>query len=309
MTKIQVYSDETKANNNSFLIYAMIYGAPDKMEEFNDELKTIIHPKESKDKDFKGLHSHNLNESNWHTIGIKFESVLDALKKHILQGNINAKVCIIAAEKNKNNTGYLKDLIKKELLKDGSKIKEMFSSLSINDHPALYHRLDQLFLYFIYRDRLGPSGTYFELYPDSSGKILSYKEKEFNVTGSHNISADLKFYELVKVLGNTIAKVFSKLKFPGWSHSDQEIEKIEPLKWSDSCIIQLCDILANFFYCYLRYNVGLTDKKYKLKSDALSTRFGFNDFLSKVKANFELRDGEVFCNDNSTLLTIDFNKS
>jgi hypothetical protein len=49
MTKIQVYSDETKANNNSFLIYAMIYGAPDKMEEFNDELKTIIHPKESKD--------------------------------------------------------------------------------------------------------------------------------------------------------------------------------------------------------------------------------------------------------------------
>lgn len=309
MPSVHVYSDETKANNNSFLIYSMIYGDPEKIKELNDELKLVIHPKESKDKKFKGLHSHNLNESNWHTLGQKFEKALDILKKQVLQNEINIKVCIIASEKNNNNTGFLKDLIKNELVKEGSKIKEMFSSLKIEDHPALYHRLDQLFLYFLYRDRFGPSGTNFELYPDSSGKILSYKEKEFLVTGFHNLSADLKFYELIKILGNTIAKVIGALKFPGWSHSEQEIEKVEPLKWSDSYIIQVCDLLANFFYCALRFHVGLIEKKYELKSKALTQRFEFDNFGDKIKEKFELKDGEVFCKDNSTLLTIDFKKS
>ncbi len=308
MTRIQLYSDETKADNNSFLIYSMIYGTPEKIKELNDELGKVIHPTGSTITTFKGLHANRLNEKNWHTTGKIFEDALDVLKKHVLQNEVNVKLCVIASEKNKNNTGFLKELIKKELVKEGSKIKEMYSSLKIEDHPALYHRLDQLFLYFIYRDRLGPSGTYFELFPDSSGKILSYKEKEFFVTGSYNLSADLKFYELIKVLGNTIAKVVGKLSFPGWSHSEQEIEKVEPLKWSDSYIIQLCDLLANFYYCMLRFNVGLTDKIYEYKSNALSQRLEFSDMADKIKEEFELKDGEVFCKDDSTLLTIDFNK-
>ncbi len=172
--RIQIYTDETKANDGSFIIYSLIYGKIENISSLNDELKDIIHPIGDKDKDFKGLHSHKLNDSNWRTIGKKFEDSLDKLFEYANQKKIGIKICIIGSQKNSNNAGFLKDLIKKELNKKDSKIKQMYNSLDNKDHPALYHRLDQLFLYFLYRDRMGSEGTEFEFYPDSSGKILLY---------------------------------------------------------------------------------------------------------------------------------------
>jgi len=303
--KIQIYTDETKANDGSFIIYSMIYGKPEDISALNNDLINIIHPSGGKDKDFKGLHSHNLNESNWKTFGKKFEDSLDKLVEYVKLKNVGIKICIIGAKKNENNAGFLKNMIKKELVKNGSKIKEMYKSLDKKDHPALYHRLDQLFLYFLYRDRMGGEGTEFEFYPDSSGKILSYKEQEFRATGTHHQSADLKFYEFVRILGNDIAKVIGLKGFGGWSKSNQELIKYDSLKWSDSYIIQLCDILANFCFNHIRYIAGKSGKKYELKSKALADRIGLAELDSRIKVRFEIKDGDITCIDGYMLLTID----
>lgn len=303
--KIQIYTDETKSNDGSFIIYSMIYGKPDDISSLNDELKKIIHPDREKDNDFKGLHSHKLNDSNWNTLSKKFESSLDKLLEFFKLSKIGIKLCIIGSKKNENNTEFLKDLLKKELDNKDSKVKKIFESLEKKDHPALYHRLDQLFLYFLYRDRLGGEGTEFEFYPDSSGKILSYKDKKFRATGSDNQSTDLQFFEFVRVLGNTFAKVIGAMKFPGWSISKQELVKYDSLKWSDSYLIQLCDVLANFCFNHIRFLVGKTEKKYELKSNALTNRINLDNLNSKIKVGFQIKDGDVTCLNEYTLLIID----
>ncbi len=134
-----------------------------------------------------------------------------------------------------------------------------------------------------------------------------YKEKEFRATGTHHLSADLKFYELIRILGNTIAKVIGLNEFKGWSKSNQELVKFESLKWSDSYIIQLCDVLANFFFNHIRYLAGKTEKKYELKSKALSTRINLEKLESRIKTGFEIKDGDITSSNGYILLTADVN--
>lgn len=59
MKTIQLYSDETKPDNKSFLIYSMIYGTPEQIEILNQKIiKSLGHL----DSNNKGLHSNKLNE-------------------------------------------------------------------------------------------------------------------------------------------------------------------------------------------------------------------------------------------------------
>ena len=306
--KIQIYTDETKANDNSFVIYSMIYGEPEHISALNEDLKKNIHPPEETKKDFKGLHANKVNDSNWKTLGKKCEDSLDKLIEYVQQDKIGFKFLLIASKKDDNNIGVLKSLFKKELDKEGSSIKKQYESLDKKDHPAIYHRLDQLILYFIYRDELGSEETKFEFYPDSTGNILNYKEKEFRATGSDNQSADLKFYEYVQVFGNTVAKAIGESNFPGWSKSKQELVKYEALKWSDSYMIQLCDIIVNFFYNHIRFLAGKSEKKYELKSNALTSRIGLDKLESKIKVAFEIKNNDVSCVVDYTLMSFGISK-
>lgn len=304
MKTIQIYSDETKSANKSFMIYSMIYGSPPQIDILNKRLKSVIHPENSIDSDFKGLHAYNLNEKNWHKTGKKYENSLDILENSIINNEIGIKISIIGIEKYNQNVGALREILKKQLLEEGSPFQRAFKNLNLNDHPALYYRLDHLLLFFIYRDRIASSETNFELYPDSSGKILSYKNRKFLVTGKYT-SGFVDFYSLVKLIGNLIAQSISKLNISGWSHTNQMITKYEPLKSSDSYIIQACDMLANFLYCHLRHKVGIGKTIYELKSNALMNRFGLKHIDNIIK-NFDKRNGDVYCNDSRTAITIDF---
>jgi len=185
-----------------------------------------------------------------------------------------------------------------------SVIGKQFKSLADTDLPALYHRIDQLFIYLLYRDRMGDDGDQFEFYPDSSGKILNYSDKEFPVSGHLPIIVDLQFYELVRILGNSLAK---SITLTGWPVKKQELIKFEPQKWSSNYITQTCDILANFFFNFLRFQVGLKDKKYQLKAEALSKHFLLKELLPGIKENFILdsETKDVTCINKELLITID----
>jgi hypothetical protein len=219
-------------------------------------------------------------------------------------GKLNLQLTLVSRYKYDLNAGYLKKLIKVQLEDRNSVIGQQFASLADTDLPALYHRIDQLFIYLLYRDKFGDNGDQFEFYPDSTGKILNYHDKEFPMSGNLPIIWELSFFKLIKILGNSLATVIT---LTGWPVQQQELVKFEPQKWSANYLTQSCDILANFFFNYLRFNLGRTDKKYELKASALTKHFLLDELLPEIKKSFSLdaTTNDVICIDEKLLVTID----
>lgn len=301
---VQIYSDDTSCNERTFQIIASIWGTPENCKNYSQEVDTIIKGNNKLGTDFKGLHSYKLNDKNWSTLGVKFEKVIEKLFEYVDNYKLDLKITLVSNYRFESNAGYLKNLIKAQLENRSSVIGKQFQSLEDKDLPALYHRIDQLFVYLLYRDRFGEEGDEFEFYPDSTGKILSYNEKKFPVSGNLPVEWPLKFYELVLVLGNSLAKV---INLTGWPVKKQELIKFKPLKWTESYLIQSCDILANFTLNHLRFQVGLTDKKYKLKSEALLKHFLLDEHDEDIKKTFSINSSgdDVICTDQGLLVTID----
>lgn len=308
MKKIQIFTDDTRDDKQTFQIISSIWGEPNNCVAYIDEVEAIIKNNKKLGADFKGLHSYNLNDSNWTTLGTTFEDVLNKLFEYVASGKLNIQLTLVSKNKYDSNTGYLKNLIKVQLENRNSVIGKQFASLADTDLPALFHRIDQLFVYLFYRDKFGDNGDQFEFYPDSTGKILNYKEEEFPMSGNLQIIWDLKFFELIKILGNSLAKFIT---LTGWSVKQQELIKFEPKKWSENYLTQSCDILANFFFNYLRFNLGRTEKKYELKAKALTKHFLIDELLPEIKKAFTLdKDtNDIICTDQNLLVTIDLTTS
>jgi len=304
MKKIQIFTDDTRDDKQTFQVISSIWGETDNCKAYIDEVEAIIKSNKKLGADFKGLHSYNLNDSNWTTLGTTFEEVLNKLFEYVASNKLNIQLTLVSRNKYESNAGYLKNLIKIQLENRSSVIGKQFASLTDTDLPALYHRIDQLFVYLLYRDKFGDNGDQFEFYPDSTGKILNYKEEVFPMSGKLPIIWDLKFFELIKILGNSLAKCIT---LTGWPVKQQELIKFEPQKWSENYLTQSCDILANFFFNYLRFNLGRTEKKYELKAKALSKHFLINELLPEIKKAITLNKdtNDVICIDQNLLVTID----
>lgn len=304
MKTIQIFTDDTRDDKQTFQVISAIWGQPENCKAYSDEVETIIKSNTRLGTDFKGLHSYNLSDSNWSTLGVTFEQVLNKLFEYVSDGKLNLQLTLVSRNRYDSNAGYLKNLIKVQLEDRNSVIGKQFASLADTDLPALYHRIDQLFIYLLYRDKFGDNGDQFEFFPDSTGKILNYHDKEFPMSGNLPIIWDLDFFELIKILGNSLAKVIT---LTGWPVKQQELVKFEPQKWSANYLTQSCDILANFFFNYLRFNLGRIDKKYELKASALTKHFLLDELLPEIKKSFSLdaTTNDVICVDQNLLVTID----
>jgi len=304
MKTIQVYTDDTRDDKQTFQVISSIWGEPKICKAYSDEVDAIIKSNTRLGTDFKGLHSYNLSDKNWLTLGVTFKQVLNKLFEYVSNGKLNLQLTLVSSNRYDANAGYLKNLIKVQLEDRTSVIGKQFKSLADTDLPAFYHRIDQLFVYLLYRDKFGDNGDQFEFYPDSTGKILNYYDKEFPMSGNLPIIWDLEFFELIKILGNSLAKVIT---LTGWPVKQQELIKFEPQKWSANYLTQSCDILANFFFNYLRFNLGKTDKKYELKASALTKHFLLDELLPEIKKSFSLdtTTNEIKCIDQNLLVTID----
>ena len=304
MRTIQIYTDETKDDKQTFQVIATIWGLPKYCKYYCDEVDIIIKSNLRLGKDFKGLHSYNLNVNNWSTLGITFEKVLDNLFEYAINGKLHLQLTLLGKGKYEANARYLKNLIKVQLENRNTIVGQQFKSLSDKDLPALYHRIDQLFVYLFYRDKFGEIGDQFEFYPDSNDKILNYSDKKFRMVGTLPIVRELSFFQLINIIGNTLATV---IKNPGWPIKQQELVKFEPKKWSSNYIIQSCDILANFFFNYLRFNLGRTDRKYELKAHAFEKHFLLDELLPEIRKVFALETitNDVMCIDQNLFVTID----
>lgn len=292
-SRIQIYTDETMCNRNTFKIYVVIWGQPIYCLLYKEEIERIIDNNRTiLGRDFKGFHAHRLNVKNWSSFGRVYLKVLEKVSDYLYSEKLRMLISLESREKYDANAGFLKEQIRKLLEDREGDIGKIFKSLKDRDLPALYHRIDQLIVYYKYKDKMGDDGSIFEFFPDSSGKILSYEDKKFRVSGNLPFEYPLNFYELVRILGDVIART---LLPPDWSVKHQKLANFQPLKWFNDYIIQTCDIVSNFYYNFLRYRVGINESKCRLKSDALLKFLPFDEHLPEIRKNFATNDGEVVC--------------
>lgn len=303
MNTIQIFSDETYSSERSFQIISTIWGNPIDYKDFSKKVKQIIENYSIGD-DYKGIHANKINSKNWHILGVVARSVLETLSDFILHQKLNAQVTLISRDRFEGNAGYLKSILRAELENRDSFLGKRFISLDDKDLPALYHRLDQLFVYLYYRDKFGNDGDQFEFYPDSTGKILNYEKTKFPITGNIVIDYPMNFYRIIAIVGDSFSKI---LQMEGWPIKKQTLSRFQPLKWISNYLIQNCDILSNFFLCLIRSKMGMTDPKYSLKAQALDEHFALNTSLSHILPSFVFDGVDVECVNDDLFGTIDFN--
>jgi len=227
--RIQVYSDETFCNRKTFIIYAAIWGQLKDCLHYKEEIKRIVDDNRTiLGKTFKGFHAYKLNEKNWPSLGSIYMETLQKLFSYLSSGKLNLLISLESMKKYEANAGFLKTQIKALLEDRKGVIGEIFKSLKDEDLPALYHRMDQLIVYLKYKDKMGDDGSIIEFYPDSSGKILSYEDKKFRVSGNLPFEYPLDFYELIRILGDVIART---LLPPDWSKKQQKLGKFQYGIW------------------------------------------------------------------------------
>ncbi|MDD2196048.1 MAG: hypothetical protein PHE03_05170 [Bacteroidales bacterium] len=137
MKTIQIYTDDTRDDKQTFQIISTIWGQPVNCKEYSDEVETIIISNTRLGADFKGLHSYSLSDRNWSILGMTFKQVLNKLFEYVSVGKLNLQLTLVSKYKYDSNVGYLKNLIKVQLEDRNSAIGKLFQSLSDSDLPAL----------------------------------------------------------------------------------------------------------------------------------------------------------------------------
>ncbi|RPI04651.1 MAG: hypothetical protein EHM64_09260 [Ignavibacteriae bacterium] len=304
MATIEIYTDDTKCNRNTFRIIVVIWGEKENCDSYKKDIQYLVNANiKVLGKDFKGFHSYNLNEKNWKTVGKAYEQVLDYFIESVKNKKLHFFIRLESEDVYNANAGYLKNLAKVNLEKRESDFGKIFKKLSDKDLPAFYHRADQLFIFLRYRDKFGSSENNFILYPDSSGKILRYDGTTFEVSGDIFKEYPIEFYDLIKIWCNSLTKI---IKAEEWPSGEQRLDKFCPLKSSGDYIIQTCDIISNFFFNFLRNQVGILDPKAVLKTNALCKIIDFSQHSGIIKSSFIKKEDEVICSVKGLKVYIDF---
>jgi hypothetical protein len=288
--RIRLYIDETKGFKNNFFIHSCVFANPSNCDAFESDLiKIISDNRPILGVDFKGFHSNRLSNSNWNKLSPIYEKVIQS----IFNNKLGVHMYLESKNKYDKNSGLLKNWLKTELENETSKVHKAFSNLKQEDYPVLYNRFEMIYIFLIHKDKYGQNCE-FEIYPDSSGKVLDYKTKTIELTSSNNLrSKTFDFYDTFGLLVNAFIDTFDAIKY--LPNNNQKVIKYSPTNDSDCFLIQACDIVSNFLFNYIRYHSGIIDKNSKLKADLFSKYFLLIDDDSFMKNNFSVVNNNAFC--------------
>lgn len=293
---IKIYTDETRCNKNTFHIYAVVWGEETNCTTYCDDIaQLVVNNRSIVGRDFKEFHAHNLTATNWDTMGSVYLQVLRKLVEYIRAGRFGLLISIESIHKYIQNAGYLKNQLKQMIQNRQGQVGSLFKTLQPKDFPALYHRVDQLMIFFKYRHLFGDNSDFFVFHPDASGKILTYEDKKFPMSVA-TMSYPLDFYQIVTATGNGLIKLTSKV--PGWSKENQRIGEFCPVDSKNSFLVQSCDIVSNFYFNFLRHQVNIRKDVCKLKADALMRHIELEEHAGEILPFFGRSEDEVVCTDD-----------
>ncbi len=290
MNKVQLYIDETKGKD--FFIHACIFSNPNNCIAFENDIKNlIIENRNIVGKDFKGFHARDLNKKNWNKLSPIYERIIQL----IFINSLDIHIYLESKNKYDKNSKTLRNWLKNNLedTDNKNKVRQTFYDIAPKDFPVLYNRFDMLYIFLIHKNKFCENCE-FEIYPDSSGKVLDYKQEKIEFThSSQKIRKSLNFYDSFHILANAFIETFDEIGLT--PNNNQKVTKFSPTNDIDCFLIQACDILANFTYHHLNFIFGNNNPNSKLKSELYSRYIPIKKDNEILRDSFSILNGELHC--------------
>lgn len=288
--RIRLYIDEVKGYENSFFIHTCIYASPSSCDTFeSDMIKLIDSNRNTLGKDFKGFHANKLNQSNWRKIAPIYESVI----RLIVFNSLSVHIYLESKHKHDKNSQVLKNYLKSQLDDKTSTLRKALGNIKSKDFPVIYNRFEMLYIFLIHKNKFGQNCE-FEIYPDSTGKVLDYVNKKIELVSSNKMTKrTVDFYTLFEILANLFIDILDEIKY--LPNKNQNVIRYTPTDDSDCSLIQACDIISNYLFNYFKYHSGINDLNSKLKADVFANYFPILNGEDFVKTNFTIVDDNVVC--------------
>jgi len=312
---IQLYSDDTIEQRKNFIITTFIWGDPRSCRDFEKSIRTLIEKnKDNLSPNFKGFHASKINKRNWHKFQPLLLQVLKKLLFYLDYQFLNMLIHIVSRNKFNNNSKFIESVLKKNLLDKNSHLGKIFEFIEEKDLVPLYKRSNNLYLYCILRGKFGGANAQFEYYPDSSGKILNYKNKKnfLNLPDKGQILCD--YFEIITYLFNGLAETINRPEFLNkleWREAPpgQKLIKFDPKNDEESFLIQTADIISNFFYNLIKYSISYKSDMSKRKATLLLKMDIFDTILNNIKSNFILKNKIAHCINKDLRVTVSIDKN
>lgn len=300
MSIVRIYADEAYCNKRTFRIITLIWGSRGYVEQLESAIAAVVQNNRTVlGPNFKEFHAQKLTRKNWATLSPVYEAVLAELFERMHFRQVGLQTVILSEDRFNGNAGWLTEAVRKKLEDRTSDLGKQFQSFGEEDLPAVYYRVNQLFPIFRYREFLAAPGDHLEYFPDSTGKVLNYVNTNFPMSGTLPFSLPLNYLEIIRMFGDAYLKSFGvmvkELGLGKWPTSIQHLVKFQPTDSAHSYLIQLCDIVSNFIFSFIRHCCGLPDAKYQLKSTVLKKYIQMEEVEPAIKASFSIEGTDVIC--------------
>ena len=309
--RIILYSDDTFEQRKNFIITTFIWGDPSSCRDFENSIRKLVkNNKTNSNHNFKVFHAYKINKRNWHNFQPLLSKVLDKLKYYLDQQFLNMLIHIESRNKFNNNSKVIEKVLKELLLDRNSSLGNIFRYINHEDLIPLYKRSYKLYLYMYLRWKFGGPFTEFTYYPDSSGKILKYRNRKCFINDRKG-PVLLPFFEIITKLFNMLAKAVNEsddLDKIGWRKAPpgQKLIKFEPKEDEQSFLIQTADIVSNLFLNLIKFKIGYKSDISSKKAKLLLKMRSFDTILNKIEENFILKNGVCHCINKNLRVTIFF---
>lgn len=295
---ISIHADETKGDQNSFFITTSIWGFSHNCGEYERTIKSLIAKhRRVLGKDFKGFRANKLQLRNWTKLSPIYLEVVHNLLKFIEAKKLRCLIYIESQKKNEMNSQFLRQILRDHLPDKSNPLGEIFQYTLERDLTAIYERADKLYNYLYHRKTFGSKNQTFNYFPDSSGKILKYKNKKIPVMATSPINyGTIIFEDFFRVLTWTANALANAMSNFGWHPNyPQTLLHFEPLRDEDSILIQTADMISNFILHVCRSIAGTTNHLSVLKSNAILQFKVFDKLAHEIKDDFQQVSGKCIC--------------
>jgi len=313
MEGINIYSDDTFAENKNFIISTFLWGDPGACISYESIISEIVKKliKENILQDnFRGFHASELNARNWNRKSKPFKEVLRKLHHYVNIKQLKALIYLESRKKFEANSELMENVLKRTLLDRNSLLGSVYQHIPEEDLVGIYKNAKEIYHYLLHRGKFGRENTGFKYYPDACGRALDFKDKEYFLEIPRTGQVRVGYKEMIRYLINALANSINKpdiLKELDWESrpKNQELKEFEPKKDEDSFMIQTTDIISNFFFNTIKYLVGDQSRSTELKANELLGFF--QDIKNKIKDDFEIQNDKCVCVNDDLKVSIDFN--
>jgi len=214
MEGINIYSDDTFAENKNFIISTFLWGDPGACISYESIISEIVKKliKENILQDnFRGFHASELNAGNWNRKSKPFKDVLRKFHYYAHIKQLKALIYLESRKKFEANSKLMENVLKRTLLDRNSHLGSVYQHIPEDDLLCIYKNAKEMYHYLLHRGKFGGDNTNFRYYPDSCGRILDFKDEKYFLEIPTTGQVQVGYKEMIRSLINALAKSITHL--------------------------------------------------------------------------------------------------